>query len=253
MTFDIIVSASTLQDYVDSMTSIVDETTLHFREDELWTNAVDPANVAMIAQTLHADACEHYESHGVKIGVNLSRLDDYLGKADSDDLVHLTFDEEKRKINIEYGDVFVKMAGIDPDSIRDGQTLPENAVEMLSTDVTMDGAAFNHAIDVAGMVSDHVLLDSDPDREEPLHVVGEGDTDDARIKFSSALDGGSEIPEACESLFSEDYLDDLTGVIPKTAAVRIQHGHECPMRLTYEYPDAHVDVEIGLAPRIQAD
>ena len=252
MTFDIIVSASTLQDYVDSMTSIVDETTLHFREEELWTNAVDPANVAMIAQTLHADACESYSADGVKIGVNLSRLDDYLNRADSDDLVHLTFDEEKRKINIEYGDVFVTMAGIDPDSIRNGQTLPKNAIDMMSTDVTMDGAAFNHAIDVAGMVSDHILLESDPDRDEPLHVVGEGDTDDARIRFSSALHGGSEVPDGCKSLFSEEYLDDLTGVIPKTADVRLQHGGECPLRITYEYPDANVDVEIGLAPRIQS-
>lgn len=253
MTFDIIVSAPTLQDYVDSMTSIVGETTLHFREDELWTNAVDPANVAMIAQTLHADECESYSADGVLIGVNLERFDDYLSKADSDDLAHLTFNAEERRINIEYGDVSVTMAGIDPDSVRNGQTLPEKAVEMLSTDVTMDGAAFNHAIDVAGMVSDHILLESDPDREEPVHVVGEGDTDDARVKFSQALHGGSEVPEECKSLFSEEYLDDLTKVIPKTADIRIQHGHECPMRITYAYPDANVNVEIGLAPRIQAD
>lgn len=253
MTFDIIVSASVLQDYVDTFRSIVDEVKLEFSEQHLYANAVDPANVAMASATLHADACESYQSNGVTIGVNLSRLDDYLGRASSDDIVHLTFDGEERRIDIEYGDVFVSMAGIDPDSIRDGQTLPDNAVEMLSTDVSMDGAALKHAIDVSGMVSDHILLDSDPDREEPLHVVGEGDTDDARVKFSSALDGGSEIPDECKSLFSEDYLDDIGGVIPKTATTRLQHGNECPLRIQYELPDAHVDVEIALAPRIQSE
>lgn len=253
MTFDIIVSASTLQDYVDSMTRLVAESTFRFREDGIYTKATEPGNVAMIAQTLHADACEHYESDGVRIGLNLERFDDYLAKAKSDDLVNLTFDAEKRRIGIQYGDVDVDMAGIDPDSVRKGDTLPEDAIDGMTTDVTMDGAALSHAVDVAGMVSDHIAFECDPDAEEPLHVVGEGDTDDARIRFSSALHEGSEIPEECRSLFSEDYLAEIAKAIPKAADVRLQIGDEWPMRFTYEYPDAHVEGEIGLAPRIQSN
>lgn len=251
MSFNVIVESSILQDYVDTMQAFVDEATLEFTDEGIYSEAVDPANVGMVAQTLRPEATEAYETTGVSIGVNLERLSDFMGKANSGDPVHLSLNEETRRVNIEYGDVDVQMAGIDPDAIREGTTLPDSVIENLTSDVSMDSEAFKHAIDVAGMVTDQIRFRSNPDNENPLHILGEGDTDDARVKFSNALHEGSHIPEACESLFSEEYLQDVTGVMPNGADVRIQHGDEYPIKVSYEHPSGGVEVEFAVSPRIE--
>lgn len=247
---DIIIDAGTIQTWVDTLLSIVDEARINFSEDEIYVEAVDPGNVAMIAQTVTPEACESFYAEEIQLGLNLDRLSDYLGKASAGDLIHLTYDEGKRRLLIDFEDTHFKMAGIDPDAIRDGDTLPDDVIEKLSTDVKLDAAAWKHGIDVAGMVSDHIELDSDPEREDPFHMVGEGDTDDARVRYGESLHGGSEIDEAAVSMFSEDYLTDLTKVIPKGTDVRVKHGDEFPMLVSYEYSNGAVTVEQGLAPRI---
>jgi len=250
---DIIIDAGTIQTWVDTFRSIVDEASINFRDNEIYVEAIDPANVAMISQTLTPQACESYYAEHVELGLNLERLSDYLGKASSGDIVHLTYDEETRHLIIEYGDAHFTMSGIDPDAIRNGDTLPQEAIDSMGTDIELDSAAWKHGVDVAGMVSDHVEIDSDPSRENPFHMIGKGDTDDARVKYGESLHDGSEIDTEAVSLFSEDYLSDLTKPIPNGTTVRVRHGDEWPMLITYEYANGGVKVEQGLAPRIQSE
>lgn len=250
---EVIVRADTLTDYVETLRAIVDEATFHFREGEIYTRPRDPANVAMINQSLDDSACEHYHASGFALGLNLERLDDYLGKADSDDLVQLSFDGETRRLEIDYEGTHFSMAGIDPDSVRNGVDVEDKDIwgeDSITSDVEMDGAAFAHAIDVTGMVSDHIEFDSDPNRDSPVHVVGKGDTDDAVVEFSNSLYEGSEVRASASSLFNENYLSDLSRVMPDEEGVRLRHGEEWPMRLDYTHHDGAITVTMMMAPRV---
>jgi len=261
--FEVIASVGTMRDYLGTLMSIVDEAVLSFREGELYAEAREPANVAMVNQTLDAAAFEHYHSEGFKIGVNLERFDDFLAHGNSDDLVNLELDAETRRIQIDLPEsdsapaTDFSMAGIDPDSIRDAQNITEveglrEGNENLVIDVTLDAAALTHGIDVVGMVSDHMEIDADPDRDDPFHIYGEGDTDDARVEYGDSLHEGSTVDAEAMSLFSHGYLDELTDPMPKDAAVRLRTGDEWPIRFDFEWCDGHGETIMMCAPRIQS-
>lgn len=254
--FDAIESVETLRNFTDTMACIVDEAVLRFREGELYAQARDPANVAMVNQSLDASAFESYHSEGFAIGINLERFDEFLGAGDSDDLANLTLDADTRRIDIDLPGTNFSMAGIDPDSVRNAQNIEEieglrEGNENLVIDVTLDAAALSHGIDVVGMVSDHIDFDADPDRDAPLHLIGEGDTDDATVEYGDSLHEGSRVDAAAQSLFSHEYLEELTGPIPKDAAVRLRTGDEWPMRMDYTFADGAGETIMMCAPRIQ--
>jgi proliferating cell nuclear antigen len=246
--FRAIVSASTLQDALDSVSVLVDECKVRLNEDELSIRAVDPANVGMVDLTLPAAAFESYEADGGVIGVNLSRLEDIAGMADADDLVHLELDEETRKLHIEMDGLSYTLALIDPDSVRQEPDIPDLD---LPANVVLEGAQLGRGITAADMVSDHIRLRVDPDAEA-FYIEAEGDTDDVDLELDREdlidLTAGP-----ADSLFSLDYLKDMNRAIPSDAEVVVELGEEFPVKLHYEFAEGMGDVTFMLAPRIQSD
>jgi len=246
--FTAIVSASTLQDALDSVSVLVDECKVRLNEDEFAIRAVDPANVGMVDLRLEAAAFEAYEADGGVIGVNLARLEDIAGMAGSDDLIHLELDEETRKLHIEMDGLSYTLALIDPDSIREEPDIPDLD---LPASIVLEGAQLDRGVTAADMVSDHIRLRVD-ESAEAFYVEAEGDTDDVDLELTREdlidLTAGP-----ADSLFSLDYLKDMNRAIPGDAEVRIELGEEFPVKLHYEFAEGLGNVTFMLAPRIQSD
>jgi len=246
--FKAIVSASTLRDALDSVSVLVDECKIRLNEDELAIRAVDPANVGMVDLTLEAAAFESYEADGGVIGVNLNRLEDIAGMADSGDLVQLELDEETRKLHIHIEGLSYTLALIDPDSIRQEPDIPDLD---LPAEIVVEGAQIARGITAADMVSDHIRLRVD-EAEEAFFIEAEGDTDDVDLRLDREdlidLQAGP-----ADSLFSLDYLKDMNKAIPKDAEVRVELGEEFPVKLHYEFGEGMGQVTYMLAPRIQSE
>jgi len=246
--FTAIVSASTLQDALDSVSVLVDECKVRLNDDEFSIRAVDPANVGMVDLTLEAAAFEAYEADGGVIGVNLARLEDIAGMAGSDDLIHLELDEETRKLHIEMDGLSYTLALIDPDSIREEPDIPDLD---LPASIVLEGAQLDRGVTAADMVSDHIRLRVDEDAEA-FSVEAEGDTDDVDLELTREdlidLTAGP-----ADSLFSLDYLKDMNRAIPGDAEVRIELGEEFPVKLHYAFAEGLGTVTFMLAPRIQSD
>ncbi|OYR62815.1 DNA polymerase sliding clamp, partial [Halorubrum ezzemoulense] len=207
--FKAIVGASTFQDALDSVSVLVDECKIRLNEEELSIRAVDPANVGMVDLTLEAAAFESYDADGGVIGVNLARLEDIAGMANSGDLIHLELDEETRKLHIEIDGLSYTLALIDPDSIRQEPDIPDLD---LASEIVVEGAQLDRGIKAADMVSDHIRLRVD-EGDEAFFIEAEGDTDDVNLKLDRedliALTAGP-----ADSLFSLDYLKDMNKAIP---------------------------------------
>jgi len=246
--FEAIVSASTLGDALDSVSVLVDECKIRLNEDGLAVRAVDPANVGMVDLDLGAGAFESYEADGGVIGVNLARLEDIVGMASSDDLVHLELDEETRKLHIQMDGLSYTLALIDPDSIRQEPDIPDLD---LAAEIVVEGAQLGRGITAADMVSDHIRLRVDAD-EEAFYVEAQGDTDDVDLELG-ADDLIDLTPGAADSLFSLDYLKDMNKAIPADAEVTVELGEEFPVKLHYEFAEGLGRVTYMLAPRIQSD
>jgi proliferating cell nuclear antigen len=246
--FKTIVSAETLTDALDSVSVLVDECKIRLEDDGLAIRAVDPANVGMVDLDLSADAFESYETDGGVIGVNLARLEEFAGMADSGQLIELELDEETRKLHIQIEGLEGTLALIDPDSIRQEPDLPDLD---LSSEVVLEGADIDRAVKAADMVSDHIALGVDAD-EEVFYVDAEGDTDDVHLELTTE-DLIALTPGEARSLFSLDYLKDMNKAIPKDAEVTMELGQEFPVKLHFDIAEGNGQVTYMLAPRIQSD
>ncbi|MFB6113300.1 MAG: DNA polymerase sliding clamp [Halodesulfurarchaeum sp.] len=246
--FTAIVSADTLRTTLDSVSVLVDECKIHLDEEGLAIRAVDPANVGMVDLELDADAFESYQADGGVIGVNLSRLEDIAGMAESGQLVHLELDEETRKLQITIDGLEYTLALIDPDSIRQEPDLPDLD---LPAEIVIEGADIDRAVRAADMVSDHIALGVDVENEY-FYVNAEGDTDDVKLELGAADLIALELGDA-HSLFSLDYLKDMNKAIPKNGEVTVELGEEFPVKLHFEIAEGLGNVTYMLAPRIQSD
>jgi proliferating cell nuclear antigen len=244
--FNAIVSAGTLQSTLDSVGVLVDECKIHLEADGLEIRAVDPANVGMVDLTLDATAFESYEADGGLIGVNLVRLKDIAGMADSGQLVHLELDEETRKLRISIDGLEYTLALIDPESIREEPDLPD--LDLPAT-IVIEGRDIDRAVTAADMVSDHIELGVD-EGEAVFYVRAEGDTDDVHLELGAG-DLIDLVVGPASSLFSLDYLKDMDKAIPADAEVRVELGEEFPVKLHFDIAEAKGAVTYMLAPRIQ--
>ena len=245
--FQAIVSADTLGAALDSVSVLVDECKINLTEEGLAIRAVDPANVGMVDLHLGVDAFESYETDDGQIGVNLSRLEEFVGMATSGQLVRLELDEETRKLRIQIEGLEGTLALIDPESIRKEPEIPE--LELPAT-IVVEGTDIDRAVKAADMVSDHIALGVDPDAES-FYVEAEGDTDDVHLTLDR-----EELIDLVEgdarSLFSLDYLKDMNKAINKDAEVKLELGQEFPVKLHFDIAEAQGQVTYMLAPRIQS-
>jgi proliferating cell nuclear antigen len=257
--FKAIVSADTLQSTLSSVGVLVDECKIHLTDDGLEIRAVDPANVGMVDCSLSAAAFESYETDGGVIGVNLVRLQDIADMADSAQLVELELDEETRKLRIAVEGLEYTLALIDPESIREEPDLPD--LDLPAT-IVVEGRDIDRAVTAADMVSDHIELGVDAEREVfyvavdvELFLAGvdaEGDTDDVHLELTPE-DLIDLVAGEANSLFSLDYLKDMNRAIPADAEVTLELGEEFPVKLHFDVAEAQGAVTYMLAPRIQSN
>jgi proliferating cell nuclear antigen len=249
--FNAIATTETLEQFVDTAHALVDEANIHLHDNTLRLAAVDPANVAMVEQTLGAAAFESYDADGGVIGVNLERLGDVLSMGDSDSLVHLELDEETRKLHIEVDGLSYTLALIDPDAIRSEPDIPD-----LDTagSVTIEGRDLHQAVTACDLVSDHITLGFAYDGADgTLYAEATGDTDDVRVELEDDdLLDGSFVAEA-ETMASLEYMNDLKKPIGADTEVELDIGSEVPVKIHYGYANGNGVVTNMVAPRIKSD
>ena len=250
MSFSAIVEVETLQDAIEPVYALVDECKIQLNDDDISIRAVDPANVGMVDMTLDASGFESYQPDGGGvIGINLERLSDVLSMGDKGDLVHLDLDDETRTLDIQIGGLSYTLALIDPDSIRQEPDIPD--LELPAT-IVLAGDDIDRGIKAADLCSDHVSLRADKDAEE-FHIRAEGDTDDVDLTLGNDELLSAQVGDDAESLFSLDYLKDMSRAIDADASVSVLLGTEFPVKLRYSRENGHVSVVFMLAPRISSE
>jgi proliferating cell nuclear antigen len=249
MSFSALVPVETLQDALEPVSALVDECKIRLNDDGLSIRAVDPANVGMVDMSLAKSAFESYEADGGVIGVNLDRFEDVLSMGDSGDLVSLDLNEQTRKLDIHISGLSYTLALIDPDSIRQEPDIPELE---LPARLVLTGDDIDYGITAADLVSDHITLRADNDGEA-FHMEAEGDTDDVDLKLGNEDLLAGSVDEAAKSLYSLDYLKDMSGPVGSDTSVSVLFGNEYPVKLRYSLSNGHVEVLNMLAPRIKSE
>jgi len=247
--FDAIVEASTLKDAIDGVGVLVDECKIRTSPEGLQIRAVDPANVGMVDLTLSAPAFESLKTDTGILGISWDRFEKVIGLANNGDLVHLNYDHQTRKLNVEISGLSYTLALIDPDSIRQEPEIPDLN---LPAEVTVEGSQIARGVKAADMVSDHIRLSVD-DVNQTFSFSAEGDTDDVDLELDADTLVALSSAAPADSLFSLDYLKDMNKAIPKTAEVTMELGEEFPIKLHFDFADSYGQTTFMLAPRIQSD
>jgi len=247
-----IARAGVIKDVIEQMNPIVSEGVFTIGREGLHVSVIDPANVAQLHIDLEAEAFESVGDGQFPIGLNINRLSDYLKRTSSNDLVEFAYLPERRMLRVQHVNREFEMAAIDPDAIRRS---PGDIDLDLPASFALSVEQFRSAAKDADLVSDHVIIESDPDAEE-IRVSAKGDTDSFEESFSNEEVEDAVIPSVERSLFSTDYLvgdDGLLNPMPKDAILEFELGTDFPLMVAYDFDDGHGRVEFGLAPRIQSE
>ncbi len=239
------INAENLRDAIESVSSLVDEVKFSISEKGLELKAVDPANVAMVSLRVRAEAFDFFKADQGEIGVDLVRLSDVLSMADKGENVGLELDEENHKLKIGVGSLSYTLSLIDPTAIRKEPRIPELD---LPAHVTLPGVELRRAVKAAEKVSDHVVLGVS---DEGFYMEAKGDIDSLKLKIPSTELLGMKPGEA-RSLFSLDYLEDMSKSISKAPEVTLEMGIDYPLRVNFKLGQ-FVEISYLLAPRIEQE
>ncbi|MHC1631387.1 MAG: DNA polymerase sliding clamp [Methanotrichaceae archaeon] len=246
--FKAVINAETLRDGVEAVSSLVDEVKFTLSENGLELKAVDPANVAMVSFQLDSEAFEYFKATPGTIGVDLVRLGDVLSMADRGENVKLELDEENHKLKIGVNALSYTLSLIDPSAIRKEPRVPELD---LPAHVILPGTQLRKAIRAAEKVSDHVVLGVADDPKDLFYMEAKGDIDSLKLEVPSTELLGLK-PGIARSLFSLDYLSDMSKAIGKAPEVKLELGVDYPVRIDFELRQG-VEISYLLAPRIEQE
>lgn len=256
-----IVDAGLWQTIVDGVNALSgDEAVFEFEPDRLRVRKKDPANVALVRQTVAPDAFEHYKVDGpFAIGINTAKFDELLGVASGDEPIDFRYDWDSYKLEFKANGVEYEMPGVDADSVSGSpvEVPPLKDEHDYNVDVTLPVPLWERATDVvelAGAGSGQGNFVISEDEPGDFWVEGTGDTDTSRVKFADHDDfeWREDPPEhRVETRHSNDYMPELVDLIEEDT-VRFATGHELPYHVWTERDDGRVDTKIMQAPRIDS-
>lgn len=266
----ILTNGDPIRSWAQLLAPVGGEFRVEFDQDGIHLCQVDPANVAMVELTAHAEGFPKFEvDDGFTFGLNLDRFQNAVKWArkrggDGDPVAIDVYEDPARmQVRITRPDQqmtrFTEWFGIHPASIRESPDIPDldlpnraqpgvtplrDGVKAVKTNhhqayVTRDGATF--------------IIGS----QEGGETMPSGDDPEDAIKFPNCAwdDRDDESAEGFSSLFSLDYLEDIATALHKAKADRltIDWGEEFPTKIHFEHEEWGFEGQYLLAPRIQED
>ncbi len=244
--FKALIGAEKLKDAIEAISSLVDEAKFKLTADGISVRAVDPANVAMVSLDLAKDAFDSFEATESELGLDLTKLNDIMEMADRDDNIELDLDETAHKLVIRMRELSYTMALLDPSSIRKEPKVPTLD---LPAHIVVRGEDLKRAVKAAEKVSDYMSIGVSGD---VFFMEAAGDTDTVKVEMTK--DQLIDLqPGEAKSLFSLDYLVDISKIAAKASEVTIDLGKDYPLKVRFKISQNHGEVSYMLAPRVESE
>jgi proliferating cell nuclear antigen len=244
--FKAVIGAEKLKDSIESISTLVDEAKFRLNPDGISVRAVDPANVAMVSLDVAKDAFDSFEATEGELGIDLTKLNGIMEMADKGDNIELELDEAAHKLILRMRGLSYTMSLLDPSSIRKEPKVP--ALDLPGR-IVIRGEDLKRAVKAAEKVSDYMSIGIMGDT---FFMEADGDTDNVRLEMTK--DQLIEIkPGDAKSLFSLDYLSDMSKILGKANEITIDIGKDYPLKIRFKIAEGHGDVSYMLAPRVESE
>ncbi len=239
-----------LKDSILVISELVNEVNLKFTKDKVELIAIDPANVAMVVFKLLSSAFSEYQLDKDKvIGVNLSHFTQILKRAKPTDILTLTLDEEKNRL-----DVLLK-----------GSTTRNFSIALLDIDereqkvpnlkfagkVETNTLLFTEAIEDMDVIADSLSFHLNG---KSFLIKSEGTTSTAQVTLNHDEETNIEHDKGDEirSRYSIEYLKKIAKAAKLANMVSLEFGPDYPLRTEYRVLDK-LSLSFVLAPRVSND
>jgi len=236
--------AKVLKLSMDAISNMIDEANIEASEAGLRLRAMDPAHVALVDFLLPAGSFDEYECGSeMVLGVDLDRLNTILKRAGSADSVELRADGEKLDIVL-HGRAkrrfSLPLIEVGDEELR----VPE--LSFLAA-VEIEPKLLSEAIKDVEIASEHVTFACD---QQSFRISGSGDLGSVEVEISreEAISFSCEAP--ARSMFSIDYLRDMTRAGDLAESARLSIGNDIPLKLEYL---GSASLSFLLAPRIESE
>ncbi len=264
-------SGRTIRPIMSLATAVGEKSRFHLNTDELHTQYVDAAYVAMCALNVYPEAFETYDVPEEKtVGVNLSGLASELSwarmstRTNDDVTLSISDDRTLATVTRDYDSTTLtqtdEVQNIDPDSIRDDPQIPDLSRPWKAS---IDVRALYDAIDHMDQYDAIAVMEHDG--QLVMRSIS-GSDDEERYgqsvaNFGEVRETAGEPVEDAKSLLSRDYLTDIVTGLKKGKVddLTLYWGDEFPVRFEFaRYADndeetVAYDGHFMIAPRIQSE
>ncbi len=244
--FKVLIGAEKLKESIESISTLVDEARFRLTPQGLSVKAVDPANVAMVSFELSKDAFESFEATEGELGIDLTKLIGVMEMAEKSDNIELELDEASHKLIVRMRGLAYTMSLLDPSSIRKEPKVPSLD---LPAHIVIRGEDIKRAVKAAEKVSDYMSMGV---KGDIFFMEAEGDTDKVHVELEKSQLIDLQGTDA-KSLFSLDYLSDMSKILGKSNEVNIDLGKDFPLKIRIKIAEGHGEVSYMLAPRVESE
>jgi len=234
-----------LETFCAVMSAMVLECRLKINKDGITTRAVDTANVAMVQAILPNTSFREFTVDPCEVGMDVLKWKGALNVMKPDEIVSIEVPKTGR-ITISGGGYDYKINPLDCNTVRKDPNVPGFN---LPCTLSVSGKEFAEAIKALSIISDKVRLSI---TGKTLELSAEGDTDALKKEIDGTMPDGKKNEIAAISLFSLDYMRDMTkGPMKNAEIVTISLGIDHPVRFDFEVEGTGASVII--APRIEQE
>ena len=240
-----------LREMVTAISILVDEATFKIEPDGLKLRAMDPSRVAMIDFELPKTIFEEYVcSEPMKIGMKISELLKLLKRAGKDEAVELLLDDKTGRLQVKITGKYNRDFTM-PTLLASEEEVPTPKITFnVKAKITTHG--LSEAIEDAGLVSDHVRFEADP---EKLVLNAMGDLMGATITLQKGNDAllDLEVKEASKATFSLSYLSEIIKAASATSDIAtLEFSTDMPVLIDFQQTKGG-KLTFFLAPRIETE
>lgn len=218
------------------------EVVMTFSPEGMSGSIIDPGNAALSKITVTPEAFSSYQcTEESKVGIDLVSVKKAIGMMKGD--VHVEIRDNR---------VYTSGPGVGYDFVTLVIDTIKKAPDMPNLNLTgmveLPSVEFKAAVKAAGMVGDKTWFEITGD---DLFFLTKGESDQIEKHFEGVVKITGE-PGACKSLFSVDYLKDITEPLAKAETFNMWLGKDHPLKIDCHFSE-QILAHFLIAPRMESE
>lgn len=227
------------QSFCEAILALAPECRVWLKKEGIEVRVVDTANVAMVSAKLPKDAFGEYNEESGILGLDLPRLKAVTGLMKTG-LLEIEQDE-KGKLRITDGTTRYSTGLLDVNTIQKDPNPPDIT---LSATIAIGAKELQESITAMSKIGDKIRFSL---QGKTLTLTTEGDTDSLVKEIEG--DMVKSLKEPVASLFSTDYLKEISRVIKDAEKVEVSMSTNHPIRIVCVVDG--IELVYLVAPRIE--